>query len=345
MGSADVGVVEASWVGLVEFASELDPDPEFEGLSDEDVEGLVRDGASRIAALQCEWLLHLAEFVVRGRWAEGGARTPGQWLSWACGVAGSTGREYVRVGLALRHLPLIRGRFAAGTLSYSKVRAITRVAVPEIEQRLVDLADSAPASTIARIIRQSQWCVEQSRRWQDDTPVERVVQRDVRRVPLDDGMGELRIRLPLDEIVAVEERLDRLVDLADRAEADQARQLEVTEATSDEGDDPGGADEGPRPSRGARRAVAICDAVAAAVAAGGPDRSGVDDHLVVLHVDAHDLADAVTDATGDAAASLAELTSGPQPPPRALQPPWWAGAGYDLNETLAMVTDWILDAA
>lgn len=48
---------------------------------------------------------------------------------------------------------------------------------------------------------------------------------------------------------------------------------------------------------------------------------------------------------GASAASLAAIRSQPPPGPYALQPPWWDGAGYDLNETLAMVTDWILDAA
>lgn len=69
-----MGVVEASWVGLVEFASGLDPDPQFAGLSDEQVERRVREGASRIAALQCEWLMCVAEFVVRGGWG------------WRCGI-------------------------------------------------------------------------------------------------------------------------------------------------------------------------------------------------------------------------------------------------------------------
>ena len=78
--------MEASWVGLVEFANQLDPDPQFEGLSDDDVERQLRDGASRIAALQCRWLLLLAEFVVRGRWADGGgAKTPGPCRTRRCG--------------------------------------------------------------------------------------------------------------------------------------------------------------------------------------------------------------------------------------------------------------------
>src|SRR5690606_1002945 len=102
--------------------------------------------------LECEWLLLIGELVVRGVWADEGARTPGQWLSFTCSMDGSTAREKVRVALALRELPAIRDRFAAGTLSYSKVRALTRVATREIEDDLVRLADSAPASEIVRLL-------------------------------------------------------------------------------------------------------------------------------------------------------------------------------------------------
>lgn len=143
---------EASWLGLLEHARQMGPDPDLADLDDEKLEAQVRDGAARIAALTCRWLLHVAELVVRGVWADQHARTPGEWLSWACGTSAVTAREYVRVGLALRDLPRIRERFAAGTISYSKVRAITRVATPQAEEDLLHLADSAPASQLERII-------------------------------------------------------------------------------------------------------------------------------------------------------------------------------------------------
>ena len=51
-----------------------------------------------------------------------------QWLSWKCQLSSGTAREHVRVARALRDLPVIRARFAAGRLSYAKVRALTRIA-------------------------------------------------------------------------------------------------------------------------------------------------------------------------------------------------------------------------
>ena len=49
-------------------------------------------------------------------------------------------------------LPLIDTAFADGVLSYSKVRAITRVATPGCETELLELAESVPASHLHREI-------------------------------------------------------------------------------------------------------------------------------------------------------------------------------------------------
>jgi hypothetical protein len=286
---------EASWLGLLEHANELPPDPALGHLSDAQLEAEVRDGASRIAAQTCAWLLHVAELVVRGAWTDQGARTPGQWLSWAVGESSSAAREHVRVGLALRHLPKIRARFAAGTISYSKVRAITRGTLPEHQDLLLAYADAAPASQLATIVAQARRNVDELARWQDGPPEDPPGDapgdvRGLRRVVIDQDTVELRIRLPKVDAVAVEERIDRLVDLTDRADAD-----------SDAAD--GSAERLPR---SARRAIAVCDALAVAVADGPPDRSGVDDHLVVLHVDAADLAAAASaESPSDAAPAAA----------------------------------------
>jgi hypothetical protein len=278
-------VAEASWCGLLEAAREIGPDPDLQELTDDEVEQRVRDGASRIAAQTCRWLLEVAELVVRGVWPDHGARTPGAWLSWACGESPTTAREKVRVALALRHLPCIRARFAAGTLSYSKVRAITRVAVPEIEQQLIDLADAAPAGDLERILRAGRRSADEVTRWQDGPPIDAPDVWDLQRRDLDDETVEIRVRLPRADAAAVEQRLDRLVDLADR------------DVVPDDDHEPPPA--GATRPRGARRAAVLCDALATAVAAGGSDRSEVDDHLVVLHADVAEITAAAEDTTDD----------------------------------------------
>ena len=52
----------------------------------------------------------------------------------------------MRVARALRGLPLICEAFAAGRLSYAKVRAVTRVASADNERALLDFALAGTAS-------------------------------------------------------------------------------------------------------------------------------------------------------------------------------------------------------
>jgi hypothetical protein len=73
-------------------------------------------------------------------------------LSWKCGISLRTARDYVRVARALEELPLTCAEFAAGRLSYSKVRALTRVVTPKSEKDLVEVAQHATASQIDRIV-------------------------------------------------------------------------------------------------------------------------------------------------------------------------------------------------
>src|SRR5213596_1556527 len=50
-------------------------------------------------------------------------------------------------------LPLLAGALARGELSYSKVRALTRVATPETEERLLKVGRAGTAEHVARIVR------------------------------------------------------------------------------------------------------------------------------------------------------------------------------------------------
>jgi Domain of unknown function (DUF222)/HNH endonuclease len=83
--------------------------------------------AGHIAAAECRFLQLLAEFDQRKGWAGDGTRSCAHWLSWRAGMNLRTAAERLRVAHGLRNLPLITETYAAGQLSYSKVRAITRV--------------------------------------------------------------------------------------------------------------------------------------------------------------------------------------------------------------------------
>lgn len=76
------------------------------------------------------------------------------WLSWRCGIGLDAAREHVRVARALGALPLILGAFEAGELSYSKVRALTRVATDHTEVELLEMARHATGAQLEKMCRQ-----------------------------------------------------------------------------------------------------------------------------------------------------------------------------------------------
>jgi len=78
----------------------------------------------------------IREFDARGGWGNG-FRSCGHWLSWRVGLAPGAAREHVRWRGPLGTLPLLGQALARGELSYAKLRALTRVATPETEERLL----------------------------------------------------------------------------------------------------------------------------------------------------------------------------------------------------------------
>ena len=91
------------------------------------------------------------EFDRRKAYEAWGCISCAYWLSWHCGLDLRSARDKVRVARALEDLPLICEKFAAGRISYSKVRAITRVATPATEEDLVMLAESSTGAQLERI--------------------------------------------------------------------------------------------------------------------------------------------------------------------------------------------------
>ncbi len=75
------------------------------------------------------------------------------WLNITCGMDLVTAREKVRIAHALDDLPQITAAFQDGELSYSKVRAITRIATWDTEDELIELARSTTAEHVAKLVR------------------------------------------------------------------------------------------------------------------------------------------------------------------------------------------------
>ena len=94
----------------------------------------------------------IREFDARNGWANGFASCAA-WLSWRVGLDRGAAREKVRVARALGALPALAHALARGELSYSKVRALTRVATPETEERLLAVGRAGTAEHVERIVR------------------------------------------------------------------------------------------------------------------------------------------------------------------------------------------------
>src|SRR5436309_6949729 len=91
-------------------------------------------------------------FDARGGWNTG-FRSCAAWLSWRAGLDLGAARERVRVARALGTLPLLADALARGELSYAKVRALTCVATPETEVRLLGVGRAGTAAHVERIVR------------------------------------------------------------------------------------------------------------------------------------------------------------------------------------------------
>ena len=107
--------------------------------------------AARIQAATYELLVMIRAFDERQGWS--GFKSCAHWLNWRTGLALGAAREKVRVARALEDLPLLSDAMRRGRISYSKVRALTRVATPANERRLLGFAECAPASYVERLAR------------------------------------------------------------------------------------------------------------------------------------------------------------------------------------------------
>ena len=94
----------------------------------------------------------IREFDIREGW-NNGFRSCAAWLAWRVGLDMGAARERVRVARALEGLPRLKAALAHGELSYAKVRALTRVATPATEERLLAVGRAGTAEHVERIVR------------------------------------------------------------------------------------------------------------------------------------------------------------------------------------------------
>src|SRR5271163_3293839 len=102
--------------------------------------------AGHLNAANYRWLSLIAEFDRRYGWSDGATQSCAHWLNWQCGLDMGAAREKVRVAHALEKLPRISAAMECGALSYSKVRALSRVANEATEDYFLEIALHGTAS-------------------------------------------------------------------------------------------------------------------------------------------------------------------------------------------------------
>src|SRR5947207_202909 len=120
---------------------------ELERLGDE-----IAELSAHLDAATARLLELIREFDARAGWNTG-FRSCAEWLTWRVGLDRGAARERVRVARALATLPRLARALARGELSYSKVRALTRVATPDTEERLLAVGRAGTAEHVERIVR------------------------------------------------------------------------------------------------------------------------------------------------------------------------------------------------
>jgi 5-methylcytosine-specific restriction endonuclease McrA len=162
------------------------PFAELDQLGDE-----IAELSAHLDAATARLLSLIREFDARGGWNTG-FRSCAAWLSWRVGLDLGAARERVRVARALETLPLLAQALARGELSYAKVRALTRVATPETETRLLAVGRAGTAAHVERIVRGWRWV---DRRAEARETAQRHASRALHLHQDEDGMVVLRGRL------------------------------------------------------------------------------------------------------------------------------------------------------
>ena len=221
-------------------------------------------GAELSAATYTQMEL-IAEYDIRGGYVDYCLRSTAHWLNWQVGISLGAAREKVRVARALRDLPLISAAMQKGKISYSKVRAMTRVATVATEEMLLDLATYGTATHVEKTVRLLKGANREEEKKQANNDLE---SRYAKVYVDEDGMVVLKARLPAELGAVVKQALEleagRIMDEVKNADRNNA-ELEMTYAQA--------------------QADALGRIAHAGIEAAAGDSKSADRHQVVVHVD------------------------------------------------------------
>jgi hypothetical protein len=223
-------------------------------------------------------LMLIAKFDRDEAFTRHGLVNTAQWLNWQCGIGAVAAREKVRVARALESLPQTSAAFASGEISYSKVRAITRVATPKNESVLVSIARFGTAGHVEKLVRRFRWT---QRRDAAKHAESQQLNRQLHHFYDDDGSLVVNARLPPEIGALVLKALQTAGDiLREKSRAETDTQLNVSAGTW--------AMKEQEHSHGAKRADALrlmAETFLASTSEEIEATSSADRYQVVVHVD------------------------------------------------------------
>ena len=212
----------------------------------------------------------IREFDQEGLWQLDGLCSCAHWLNWQCGIGMNAAREKVRVANALGDLPRISGRFARGEISYSKVRALTRVATADNEDYPLMIARHGAAYHVETLVRR---CRRVNRGQDDDTRTQHN-ERSLQVFYEPDGTLVLHARLPADKGALILKAIELAMDQDGQ---------DVSAETSAASEKP------EKEPFDQRRVDALADIAESYLAFGPTSSSAGDRYQVLLHVSAETL--------------------------------------------------------
>ncbi|HET6629930.1 MAG TPA: DUF222 domain-containing protein, partial [Woeseiaceae bacterium] len=164
--------------------------------------------------IEHDFLVLVRRFDERAGWLQWNFENCAEWLHYRCDISKGAARERVRVAHARKTLPAIAMAFAKGRLSYSKVRALTRVAKPENEDELLTFALKTTAARVEERCRELRCgtvvSTDDALRAQARRGV--WMRRDEAR-----GMVVITVELPMETGELVDKALDKAMETAAQA--------------------------------------------------------------------------------------------------------------------------------
>ncbi len=239
----------------------------------------ITDLCAQINAASYRLLQLIAELDDAGPWGTWGLQSCAHWLNWRCGIGMNAAREKVRVAHALKSLPAISSAFESGWLSFSKVRALTRIADGVNEEELLELAFHATAAQVEKLVRAYRCVVGRVGRLAErEQAMASHAARELNYYHDDDGSLVIRARLPAEEGAVVLQALNAAIDAQCKEEHQDAVD-DVTAVTS------------VNENRFAQRRADALTTMAETTLRHGPEPlSSAERYQVVVHVTAETLA-------------------------------------------------------